>query len=484
MKNTKPSLIRIDKNLTFTSTDKLMDVFKKIDKNGLGVCFYISDTRKLLGVLTDGDIRRSLIENNNLDMLACQAVTINYEYGYINQTIETWAKKLTKKIRILPLVDEKFRLVDCFSLDKVTQVPISSPQLGSQEISYLANAISSGWISSSGHYIHSFETEFSKFCQTKFATTTSNGTAALHLALMSLDIGVGDEVIVPDLTFAATINSVLHTGATPVIVDIERDSWCISPASIAKAITNKTKAIIVVHLCGQVADMDLIMSLAKEHGVYVIEDCAEAHGAKYNQAPVGSIGDIGCFSFFANKIITTGEGGMCVTSHQWVHDRMKIIKNHGMSPTRKYWHITIGYNYRMTNLQAAVGLAQLERIEDFLKIRKQYENMYKKLFSDNNLDFEFPSDLKNRSRVIWLVTALLKDANKKEDLIEFLTRNNIDVRSFFYPISEMEIYKKYKAFESSNSKKISTMGIFLPTFNSSKNLKKIEKLKLFKSIEN
>jgi perosamine synthetase len=469
---------QIDEDLKFLKEDSIIDVFKKINRNGHGVCFYVSKVGKLLGVVTDGDIRRALIKEHSVDILACDAVCEDFVYGFIDENIQEWAEKISLKVKVLPLVDRDFKLKSFYATDKLTYIPISSPTLSQNEIANLGNAISSGWISSSGHYVVSFEEKFAKFVGAKFATTTSNGTTALHLALLALGIGPGDEVIVPDLTFAATINAVLHCGATPIIVDIDKQSWCISVDCIKKVISEKTKCIIVVHLCGQVADMDAIMSLSKQNDLYVIEDCAEAHGAKFKENTVGSIGDIGCFSFFANKIITTGEGGMCVTQNNELYDKMRLIKNHGMSEEKKYWHTVIGYNYRMTNLQAAIGLAQLESINDYLNIRNKYENLYRQILPDLGFDCEFQKDFKNRSRVTWLVSVLSKDLVQKKKLFEYFSKKNTDIRPFFYPLSEMPIYENYAPLKCVVSKEVSNMGSFLPTFNNTQFIPNIDLIRI------
>jgi len=268
-------------------------------------------------------------------------------------------------------------------------IPISSPDLSGNELKYLTDAFKSTWISSSGEFINRFEQNFARYCECSHGVAVANGTVAIHLALVTLGIKCGDEVIVPDLTFAATINAVLHANATPVIVDIEKDSWCISPTEIKKAISPKTKAIIPVHLYGQPCDMEKIMEIAKENNLYVIEDCAEAHGANFKDRKVGSFGDISCFSFFGNKVITTGEGGMCVTNNQKLDNKMRELRDHGMSKTKKYWHNYPGFNYRMTNLQAAIGVAQLERIEEILANRNKIELKYREvLINCENIEFQ------------------------------------------------------------------------------------------------
>jgi len=348
--------------------------------------------------------------------------------------------------------------------------PIAKPELTDTEKAYVNDALDSTWISGTGKYITRFESNFSDFCGASHGVSVSNGTVALHLGLTASGVGPGDEVIVPDLTFAATINAVLHTGATPVIVDIEEDSWCIDPKQIENAITPKTKAVIPVHLYGQPCDMDAIMDIAKRHSLVVIEDCAEAIGATYNGRKVGSIGDIGCFSFFGNKIISTGEGGLCTTNSPVLKDKMTVLKSHGMS-TKRYWHDVIGYNYRMTNIQAAIGCAQLERIDAFLDARRQYEEMYREVFSDHP-HTHFQKSLPDRQKVTWL-TSLLDSSGYRDNFLGALKKQGIDSRPFFFPLSAMDIYKPYGN-GNPVSQKISLQGYNLPTYGSTLDISKIK----------
>jgi len=282
----------------------------------------------------------------------------------------------------------------------------------------------------------------------------------------------GDEVIIPNLTFAASINAVLHAKATPVIVDVESESWCIDPNEIENAITSKTKAIIPVHLYGQVCDMDRIMNIAKKYNLKVIEDCAEAHGATFKNKKVGCFGDIGCFSFYGNKVLTTGEGGMCITNSTNLNDKLRIYRDHGMSKDRRYYHEVVGYNYRMTNLQAAIGVAQLERIDLIHKGRSSYEALYRRSLSGQS--FEFQKKLKDRKKITWLVSFLTN--NNRDKLAETFKNNGIDARTFFLPLSSMKIYKKYSAKVNPIAQNLSNIGISLPTYESLKSLEEIEKI--------
>jgi len=261
-------------------------------------------------------------------------------------------------------------------------IPISKPSITKKEIAYVTDAVRSGWVSSLGKYIDMFEEKFAAYCGTKYAVATSNGTTALHLVLAALGITARDEVIISDLTFVATGNAVKYTGAKVVTVDIEEETLCIKPEAIKKAITSKTKAIIPVHLYGHPANMEEINKIAKKHNLFVIEDAAEAHGAEVNGKKVGSLGHAGVFSFYGNKIITTGEGGMITTNDEELYKKMRYLRDHAMSKEKRYWHTEVGFNYRMTNLQAALGVAQLERIDELLAKKEEIFKWYQEGLKD------------------------------------------------------------------------------------------------------
>jgi perosamine synthetase len=446
--------------LSCNSGGTLIDAWKTINENTKGTVFIINDENILQGILTDGDIRRYLLSGGRLESGIEDVMNRNFSYGNLTESHESLLKKLNDRVKIIPIVDNSFKLVDYVEYRANFYIPVAMPDLKGNEFNYLADAFLSTWISSTGEYIQRFEKQFSVFCDSEYGVAVSNGTVAIHLALTALGVGQGDEVIIPDLTFAATINAVLLANAIPVIVDINSDDWNISPSEIQKAITSKTKAIIPVHLYGQPCDMDQIMKIAKENNLYVIEDCAEAHGAKYKGRKVGSFGEIACFSFFGNKVITTGEGGMCVTNSAALDTRMRILRDHGMSKTKKYWHEMVGFNYRMTNLQAAIGLAQLERIDEILNWRRHLENDYRVKFEKLN-GVEFQNILQDRDKITWLVSILV-DSAKRDNILNSLKSVNIDARPFFYSLGIMEIYQKY-LFSNKQSLLVSERGINLPT---------------------
>lgn len=431
-----------------------------INGNGKRLAFIVESDNTLVGILTDGDIRRLLLEGVTLDAKVASYVNRDFTKAYSHESLQEMLAKINDRVSILPILNEGGKLVDFFQYENKIHIPVAAPDLKGNEFKYLVDAFLSTWISSSGAYIDKFETGFANYCECKYGVAVSNGTVALHLALVTLGIGEGDEVIIPDLTFAATINAVLHAGATPVIVDVEADSWCICPKEIERAITEKTKAIISVHLYGQPCDMDAVMSIAHQKNLFVIEDCAEAHGATYKGKKVGGFGDISTFSFYGNKVITTGEGGMCVTDSEQLNQRMRVLRDHGMSKEKRYWHEEVGYNYRLTNLQAAIGVAQLERIGQILADRNQIESRYEDVLAE--YDFvSFQSRFADRNRIVWLVSVLVNGVNRDE-LISKLKEANIDARPFFYSLGEMPIYSSY-VFSNTNSLKLSSHGISFPT---------------------
>jgi perosamine synthetase len=341
-------------------------------------------------------------------------------------------------------------------------IPVYEPVLGDIELEYAQNCIRSGWISSLGEYIAQFENQFAVYCGCRYGITTSNGTTALHLALLALNIGPGDEVIVPSLTFIASANAIVYTGATPVFVDSENKSWNIDPSDVKAKITSRTRAIMVVHLYGHPADMDPILKLAKEYNLFVIEDAAEAHGALYNGHRVGSMGSIGCFSFYGNKIITTGEGGMCLTDDPNIAEKMRAIRDHGMSSTKRYWHPVIGYNYRITNIQAAIGVAQMTRIETIIDRKREIAHLYNNLLRGIQ-GIVLPPEMPNCRSVYWMYSILIDDGfgMRRDQVIEGLKVNGIDSRPFFYPIHTQPPYAK--GLRLPVSEELGQKGINLPS---------------------
>ncbi len=341
-------------------------------------------------------------------------------------------------------------------------IPVYEPYLGEEELRNVVKAVESGWISSLGKYVNQFEEEFAAFCGVKYGVATSNGTTAIHLALASIGVGEGDEVIVPSLTFVATANAVHYTGARVVFADSESYTWNIDPVDVRKKITKRTKAIVVVHLYGHPANMETLLDLGKEYGIYIVEDAAEAHGAEYKGRRVGGIGDIGCFSFYGNKIITTGEGGMVVTDNEEIAEKAKLLRDHGMSPTKRYWFPEIGFNYRITNLQAAVGVAQMEKIEKIIELKREIAAEYNSLLEDVD-GVKLPPEKEWAKSVYWMYSILIKTPYRisRDELMKELAAEGIDSRPFFYPVHTMPPYFTGENLPIAES--LSSSGINLPS---------------------
>jgi perosamine synthetase len=344
------------------------------------------------------------------------------------------------------------------------KIPVASPIFNGNEKKYVNDCLESGWISSNGEYIKKFEEEFAKFCNVKHAISCSNGTVALHLPLLAYGVGPGDEILIPTLTYIATANAATYCGATPVLVDSDPDSWNISVEDIEKKVTPKTKGIIIVHIYGHPVDMDPVMEVAKKYNLFVIEDAAEAHGAQYKDKIVGSIGDVATFSFFGNKIITTGEGGMIVTNNDELAVQMRLLKGQGMDPNRRYWFPIVGYNYRMTNIQAAIGLAQLENIQWHLQKRKDLSLLYKKHFNRLSNYISIHEEQRWAKHSYWMFSILLKKDTKieRDQLMQMLEKEAIETRPVFYPMHVMPPYKdEHSSYPIADY--IAQRGINLPT---------------------
>lgn len=320
-------------------------------------------------------------------------------------------------------------------------IPVAEPLLGGKELEYVTDCIKSGWISSLGKYVQDFEKCFAEYCGVQYGIATSNGTVALHLLAATLDLGPGDEVIMPSLTFVATANAIRYTGATPVFVDSEPETWNIDPNTVAEAITPRTKAILAVHLYGHPADMDPLRTIADTQGLWLLEDAAEAHGASYKGRRAGGLSDAAIFSFYGNKIITTGEGGIIVTDNQEWAERAFFLENQGRYAENPYWHPEIAYNYRMTNIQAAVGLAQFERIADLLDIRRRNAAHYNHRLADIP-GLTLPPAMPWAENVYWMYSVIVEDefGLARDDLRTRLRQAGIDTRPFFYPIHTLPMY--------------------------------------------
>jgi perosamine synthetase len=343
-------------------------------------------------------------------------------------------------------------------------IPIAMPALSGNEKKYVMDCLDTNWISSIGKYIKAFEETFAAWMGSNHALSCCNGTLALHLPLLALDVRPGDEVLVPSLTYIATANVVRYCGATPILVDCLPDTWNIDPADMENKITARTKGVIPVHLYGNPCDMDAILEIAQRHNLFVVEDAAECHGATYKGKKAGTFGVAGVFSFFGNKIITTGEGGMVVTDNQHLAEKMRIFKGQGMDPQRRYWFPITGYNYRMTNIEAAIGLAQLENVSDHIAARRRIADWYCEELAELADYLSLQKETPNAESVWWMYSVLLSRNAKisRDELMTALANDGIETRPLFYPMHVMPAFYDENA-DCPVSEDISARGINLPT---------------------
>jgi perosamine synthetase len=347
------------------------------------------------------------------------------------------------------------------------RIAMAVPDLSGNELAYVADAIKSTWISSNGGYLQRFEQEYADLCQSNHCLAVSNGTAALHLALMTLGVGEGDEVIVPSLTYIATANAVRYVGATPVFVDVHMDSWCMQEESVSRSITDRTRAIIAVHLYGQPAAMGPLMAIAAEAGIYVIEDAAEAPFAQYKGKPTGGLGHMATFSFYGNKILTSGEGGALTVHDSELAAKAALIRGQGMDPSRRYHFPVLGHNFRLTNVSAAILCAQLERAKELLERRND-------VYAEYRARLEKIPGLVMQSKIAetcaspWLFSILIDDTRgcvDRDTLMEHLARRGVETRPFFPPVHAQPQYadREGRDVDLPNTNWLSAHGINLPT---------------------
>lgn len=314
-------------------------------------------------------------------------------------------------------------------------IPVSEPFLNGNELKYVAEAINSGWISSSGKYVHEFEEKFAAYCGAKYGIGVCNGTAALHLALAALGIKKGDEVIIPDFTMASSAFAVCYTGAVPVFVDVDFETWNIDPEKIEQKITPNTRAIMPVSIFGNPCDMARISAIAEKHGLKIIEDAAEAHGAEYEGVKTGSLADITAFSFFANKNLTTGEGGMVLTNSESLYQKCLYYRNicFPLAGPRDFKHEDIGFNYRLSNLHAAIGVAQVEKADEYRSMKIHNAALYRK-YLEGTKGVIFQQTKGNVLNVHWVNGIVIipdKFGRTKDELMLHLQKNRIETRLFF-----------------------------------------------------
>ncbi len=339
-------------------------------------------------------------------------------------------------------------------------IPVYQPSIGSLEKDLVNQCLDTGWISSKGEFVSRFEKEFASYIGLEYCVSVSNGTTALHAALLAVGIGEGDEVIVPSLTYVAAANAITYTGAQAVFVDCLTTTWQMNIDDVRRVISSRTKAILAVHLYGLPCDLDALKRVCDEFGLLLIEDCAEAIGTRYMGRHVGCFGDVSCFSFFGNKTITTGEGGMIATSSPSIAERAFHIKGQGLARHREYWHDIVGYNYRMTNICAAIGCAQLQRVGGFLERKRQIALMYRLMLESR---FEFQLENEGCLHSHWMVACLAPSAKLRDPIRAVLAASGVETRPVFYPVHSMPMYSRnYRRLPVSEM--ISSRGINLPSY--------------------
>jgi perosamine synthetase len=349
------------------------------------------------------------------------------------------------------------------------QIPVSMPDLNGNEQAYAAEAVGSSWISSTGKFLDRFEEEFAEACGTENAVTTSNGTTALHLVLAALGVGPGDEVIVPSMTYVATANAVTYCGGTPVFVDCDRDTWCLDQRAIEAAITSKTKGVIPVHLLGHPADMDAINAVAQTHGLWVVEDAAEATFSRYKGRPIGSLATAATFSFFGNKIISCGEGGAVTCNDPDLAKKLRLLRGQGMDPNRRYHFPVVGFNYRLTNVAAAILCGQMERREAIVCRRREIVEIYGRELTDVP-GIGVRQDATWAETAPWLASCLVDAGHfgcHRDELASALADRGVETRPMFIPIHRLPPYldaAERRGTDLPVTDRLAELGLMLPTY--------------------
>jgi perosamine synthetase len=347
-------------------------------------------------------------------------------------------------------------------------IPVNRPLLNGNEKKYLNECIETGWISSEGPFVKKLEAGFSKLMGCAHGIAVSNGSVAIEVALAALRIGTGDEVILPSFTIISCASAIARAGAVPVVVDCQPDTWNLDPNLLAAKITGRTKAIMVVHIYGLPVDMDPVIELARRHGLFLIEDAAEQHGQTYRGRPVGSLGDIAAVSFYPNKQITTGEGGMVLTNDKALADRCRDLRNLCFDKERRYIHQELGWNFRMSNVQAAIGVAQLERIDQIIAKKRQIGHWYQQLLRGHPRLQLAPERTEYAENIYWVVGVVLDDAIPCDAaaMMARLRSKGVDSRHFFWPIHEQPVFRNRGWFRNEccpNAERIARRGFYLPS---------------------
>jgi perosamine synthetase len=340
-------------------------------------------------------------------------------------------------------------------------LPVYQPDLSGNERAYLIQAFDSTWISSRGEFLDRFEAAIASRIGTPYVSAVCNGTAALHVALHCLDLRPGDEVIVPAFTYIASVNTIVQAGGIPVFAEVRAEDWLLDADDVRRRITPRTRAIMAVHLYGLACDMDRLPEIAAEFGCVLVEDCAEALGTKWRGRQVGTFGLVSAWSFFGNKTVTTGEGGMVATVDPALHRRMAIVKGQGMDPERRYWHVELGFNYRMTNIAAAIGLGQVERLDNILQRKRAIAARYRTALAGSGVTFQAASNAVESSE--WLISVLLPRGADRDSVMQRMVHDGIETRPVFYCAHHMPPHCR-PGLSLPVSEDIAARGISLPSY--------------------
>lgn len=342
--------------------------------------------------------------------------------------------------------------------------PVAMPDVGEREVELTSDAVRSTWISSTGRYLEEFESRFARACEVEHAIAVANGTVALHLALVALGIGPGDEVIVPSLTYIASANAITYTGATPVFADVRADTWCIDPDHVSALVTPRTRAILPVHLYGTPCDMGALQEIATRHGLAIVEDAAEAPFASWNGTPTGGLGTIGTFSFFGNKILSSGEGGAVTTNDTALASRLRLLRGQGMDPNRRYYFPIVGYNYRLTNVAGALLCAQLDRRHELVLRRRRLFDTYDRLFrQDDRFELQTVPPLASRAPWLYSVLTAAGQGPVRDSLMAGLGERAVETRPLFIPLHQLPPYAVGRHSSLPVTEDLSSRGFSLPT---------------------
>jgi perosamine synthetase len=362
------------------------------------------------------------------------------------------------------------------SSKEADMIPVNEPLLNGNETAYVMECLKTGWVSSSGRFIEEFEQKWAAYCGMKYGVAVSNGTTALQVAVDCIGLKPGDEVIMPTFTIISCAQAVVNSGGIPVLVDAEPHTWCMDVSRVESRITSRTRAIMPVHIYGHPVDMDPLIRLAEKHGLVIIEDAAEVHGAEYLSGRIGAdpawkrcggLGHISTFSFYANKLITTGEGGMVLTSDETVAKKARSFRNLCFRPERRFYHTELGYNFRLTNLQAALGVAQIERIDEIVAFKRRMGRMYTEMLKDIEC-LQLPVEESWAKQVYWMYGLVIdeKTAKNASDLAASLKAEGIETRPFFLGMHEQPVFHERKLFLNERypvAERIARQGLYLPS---------------------